>query len=89
MTNSNKLKPRPVLFITSEFKNSSYCEIMANYIITKVEMNDSSIGQPQPVINLATYLINFQEFKKSNTEVRENGNKVWLFYFEWNICKFF
>ena len=49
-------------------------------LLYPVQKNDSSIGQPQPVINLATYLINFQEFQKSNVEIKRNGNKVWLFY---------
>ena len=42
-----------------------------------VEMNDSSIGQPQPETYLAIYLIKFQEFQKSNVEVRNNNNKAW------------
>ena len=46
-------------------------------LLHPVQMNDSSIGQPQPEPNLATYLINFQEFQKSNVEVRKNGNKAW------------
>ena len=46
-------------------------------LLYPVEMNDSSIGQPQPDTNLATYLINFQEFQKSNVEVSKNGYKVW------------
>ena len=46
-------------------------------LLYPVEMNDSSIGQRQPETNLATYLIHFQEFQKSNVEVRKNGNKAW------------
>ena len=48
-------------------------------LLHPVQMNDSSIGQPQPETNLATYLINFKEFQKSNVEVRKNGNKAWYF----------
>ena len=50
-------------------------------LLYPIKMNDSSIGQPQPETNLATYLINFQEFYKSNVEVRKNGNQAWLSYF--------
>ena len=50
-------------------------------LLHPVQVNDSSIGQPQPETNLATYLINFQEFQKSNVEVRKNGNQAWLSYF--------
>ena len=50
-----------------------------------VQMNDSTIGKPQPETNLATYLINFQELKKSNVEIRKSGNKAWLCYFSKNI----
>ena len=46
-------------------------------LLYPVEMNDSPIRQPQPETNLATYLINFQVFHKSNVEVRKNGNKAW------------
>ena len=46
-------------------------------LLHPVQINDSSIGQPQPETNLATYLINFQEFQKSNVEIRKNGNKAW------------
>ena len=46
-------------------------------LLYPVEMNDSSIGQPQPETNLATYLVIFQEFQKSNVEVRKDGNKAW------------
>ena len=48
-------------------------------LLNPVQMNDSSIGQPQPETNLATYLINFQEFQKSNVEIKKSGNKAWLF----------
>ena len=46
-------------------------------LLYPVEMNDSSNGQPQPQTYLAAYLITFQEFQKSNVEVRKNGNKAW------------
>ena len=46
-------------------------------LLHPVQMNDSFIGQPQPETNLAIYLINFQEFQKSNVEVRKNRNKAW------------
>ena len=46
-------------------------------LLHPVQINDSSIVQPQPKTNLATYMINFQEFQKSNVEVRKNGNKAW------------
>ena len=46
-------------------------------LLYPVEMNDSSIGQPQPETYLANYLINYREFQKSNVEVRKNGNKAW------------
>ena len=46
-------------------------------LLHPVQMNDSSIGQQQPETNLATYLINFQEFQKSNVEVWKNENKAW------------
>ena len=49
-------------------------------LLHPVQVNDSLIGQPQPETNLATYLIKFQEFKKSNVEIKRNGNKAWLFY---------
>ena len=48
-------------------------------LLHPVQVNDSLIGQPQPETNLATYLINFQEFQKLNVEIKRNGNKVWLF----------
>ena len=48
-------------------------------LLHPVQMNDSFIGQPQPETNLATYLINFQEFQKSNVEIKKSGNKAWLF----------
>ena len=51
-------------------------------LLHPVKMNDSSIGQPQPETNLATYLINFQEFQKSKVEIKRNGNKAWLFFKE-------
>ena len=51
-------------------------------LLNPVQMNDSSIGQPQPETNLATYLINFQEFQKSKVEIKRNGNKAWLFFKE-------
>ena len=46
-------------------------------LLYPIEMNDSSIGQLQPETNLATFLIYFQEFQKSNVEVRKSGNKAW------------
>ena len=46
-------------------------------LLHPIEMNNSSIGQPQPETNLATYLVVFKEFKKSNVEVRKNRNKAW------------
>ena len=46
-------------------------------LLYPVQVNDSLIGQPQPETILATYLINFKEFQKSNVEVRKNGNKAW------------
>ena len=58
-------------------------------LLHPVEVNDSLIGQPQPETNLATYLIDFQEFQKSNVEIKRNGNKVWLFYTsKYNILHF-
>ena len=48
-------------------------------LLHPIQMNDSSIGQPQPDTNLTTYLINFQEFQKSNVEIKKIGNKAWLF----------
>ena len=54
-------------------------------LLHPVQMNDSSIGQPQPETNLATYLINFKEFQKSKVEIRKNGDKAWLFKFSENI----
>ena len=49
-------------------------------LLHPVQINDSSIGQPQPETNLATYLINSKEFQKSNVEIRKNANKAWSFY---------
>ena len=46
-------------------------------LLYPVQMNDSSIGQPQPETNLATYLINYQEFQKSNVEMKKIGNEAW------------
>ena len=46
-------------------------------LLHPVQMNDLSTGQSQPETNLATYLINYKEFQKSNVEVRKNGNKGW------------
>ena len=46
-------------------------------LLYPVQMNDSSIGQPQPETNLATYLINFKEFQQSNVEIKKSGNKAW------------
>ena len=46
-------------------------------LLHPVEVNDSSVGRPQPEINLATYLINFLEFQKSNVEIKRNRNKAW------------
>ena len=48
-------------------------------LLYPVKVNDSSIGQPQPETYLATYLINYQEFQKSNVEVKKSGHKAWLF----------
>ena len=48
-------------------------------LLHPIQLNDSSISQPQPEIHLATYLINFQEFQKSNVEIKKSGNKAWLF----------
>ena len=45
-------------------------------LLYPVQMNDSTIGQPQPETNLATYLINFKEFQKSNVEIKKSGNKA-------------
>ena len=46
-------------------------------LLYPVQMNDSSSGQQQPETNLATYLINFQEFQKSKVEIKKKGNKAW------------
>ena len=54
---------------------------VAEELLHPVQINDSFIGQPQPETNLATYLVNFQEFQKSNVEVMKNGIKAWSFYF--------
>ena len=45
-------------------------------LLFPIEMNDSFLGQPQPDANLATYLIKFKEFKKSNVRIEKNGDKV-------------
>ena len=50
-------------------------------LLYPVQINDSSIGQPQPETNLATYLINFKEFQKSYVEIRKSGKTAWSFYF--------
>ena len=57
-------------------------------LLYPIKMNDSSIGQPQPETNLATYLINFYLFQKSNVEIKSSGNKAWYFYFAQNIQTF-
>ena len=44
-------------------------------LLYPIEMNDSSLKQPQPDANLATYLIKFQLFKKSNVRIKKNGSK--------------
>ena len=46
-------------------------------LLYPVQMNDSANGQKQPETNLATYLLKFQEFQKSNVEVMKNGNEAW------------
>ena len=45
-------------------------------ILYPVQMNNSSLGQSQPDTNLATYLIVFKEFEKSNVIIEKNGDKV-------------
>ena len=45
-------------------------------LLYPIEMNDSPLGQPQPDANLATYLIKFKEFKKSNVRIQKNKDKV-------------
>ena len=45
-------------------------------LLYPIKMNDSSLGQPQPDANLATYLINLKEFQKSNVKIEKNGSKV-------------
>ena len=47
-------------------------------LLYPIEMNDSPLGQPQPDANLATYLINLKEFKKSKVKIEKNGSKVWF-----------
>ena len=47
-------------------------------LLYPIKMNDSSLGQPQPDANLATYLINCKEFRKSNIRIQKNGSKVRL-----------
>ena len=47
-------------------------------LLYPIKMNDSSLGQPQPDTNLATYLINCKEFRKSNIKIQKNGSKVRL-----------
>ena len=45
-------------------------------LLYPIKMNDSSIGQPQPDAYLASYLVNFKEFEKSNIRIEKNGSKV-------------
>ena len=45
-------------------------------LLYPIKMNDSSLGQPQPGTNLATYLMNFKEFEKPNVRIAKNGSKV-------------
>ena len=52
---------------------------VAEELLHPVQINDSFIGQPQPETNLATYLINFKGFQKSNVEILKTGSKAWLF----------
>ena len=47
-------------------------------LLHPVRMNESFIGPPQPETNLATYLITFKEFQKSNVEIKKNTNKAWF-----------
>ena len=64
-------------FICTRFSREFNTYGAGEELLYPVEMNDSSIGQPQPGTNLATYLIKFQEFQKSNVEVTKNGHKAW------------
>ena len=49
-------------------------------LLYPIKMNDSYPGQPQPDTNLATYLIKFKEFQKSNkVKIEKNGSKVRFF----------
>ena len=47
-------------------------------LLYPIKMNDSSLGQQQPDANLATYLIKFKEFRKSNVRIEKNENEVRL-----------
>ena len=69
------------IFSGYEYEISKYTRELNTYgereeLLFPIEMNDSSLGQPQPDANLASYLINCKEFKKSNIRIQKNGSKV-------------
>ena len=69
------------IFSTNFGETSKYTREYNTYgereeLLYPIKMNESSLGQPQPDANLATYLINLKEFQKSNVRIEKNGSKV-------------
>ena len=55
-------------------------------LLYPIKMNRSTLGQPQPDTNLATYLIQFKEFEKTNVKIEKKGNEVRLFKSFFFLC---
>ena len=76
-----------VKFIISTDRNGETSRYTREYntygareeLLFPIEMNDSPLGQSQPNTNLATYLIKFKEFQKSNVRIQKIGSKVRFF----------
>ena len=82
-----------VKFIISRYgcETSKYTREYNTYgvreeLLYPIKMNDSSLGQPQPDANMATYLINLKEFQKSTVKIKKNGSKVRLSKSLFFIC---
>ena len=64
---------------TSKYTQEYNTYDVADELLFPIKMNKSYLRQPQPDTNLATYLIKFKEFQKSNVNIEKNGSKVRFF----------
>ena len=72
---------------TDGYETSKYTREYNTYgvgeeLLYPIEMNVSCIGQEQveqPDANMATYLINYQGFQKSNVVIKKKESKVRFF----------